>query len=241
MNFSIRTGLVIVSIVAVMLGAVVSKSPLMLELVSNLVRLGICLTLALAIWDSVPARRAFWTGFFVLSFGNLILASYFGAYQQSSDELASLIMGQPQAGSVFPYNPYASPWAPSSSFGNPPTVNDNFKVIVDEEEAPVANSSEADDKPTIDEVPFNSQQTTPSPPTLTPPANFPQSAPAMPPPIYAVPVQIGADYYVQRNAIQRALPIMFSLVTGLIGGWLTMWISRQKVTHSASKESAAGG
>ncbi|WP_425617802.1 hypothetical protein NA78x_001491 [Anatilimnocola sp. NA78] len=227
MNFSIRTGLVVVSIFAVLLGAVVSKSPLVLELVSNLVRLGICLTLALAIWDSVPARRAFWTGFFVLSFGNLLLASYFGGYQYSSNQLADLMMGAPQQGTLVPYGP--SPmFNPPSTPMYLPAVNESFKVIIEEEEASV---SEADERPAISETPFNSQQTTPAMPTLGPPSSFPTTGP-----FYAAPVQINADYYVQRHAIQRALPIMFSLVTGLIGGWLTMWISRQKQAARSENE-----
>jgi hypothetical protein len=92
MNFSLRTALLVTAIVALLLGAVVSKSPLFLELVSTAICLGIALTLPLAIWDHLPARRAFWTGFFALGLASLLMNFYFAAYEQSSSALANVVM-----------------------------------------------------------------------------------------------------------------------------------------------------
>lgn len=98
MNFSLRTALLSTAIVATLLGAIVSKSPLFLESVATLIYLGIALTLPLAIWDPLPRRRAFWTGFFVLGLASVLMANQLGSYQQASTNLASLIVP------VFPVN-----------------------------------------------------------------------------------------------------------------------------------------
>ncbi|QDU25152.1 hypothetical protein ETAA8_02140 [Anatilimnocola aggregata] len=216
MNFSIRTGLIAVSIVAVLLGAIVSKSPLVMELATNLVLLGICLTLALAIWDREPLRRAFWTGFFVLGFGNVVLASYFNAYQQSTSELSTLLMGQPQPGGPAVSYPRTR-IIPSSSFKPPVT-----EYLTEEVYEPTLTPPQP--------VPTTTAPNS-APSFAMPPSNFPP--PPMATPYYS------SDYYLQFEAIRSSLPVMFSLLVAGIGGWVTMWISHQRST-SAAREVTSG-
>lgn len=96
MTFSLRTFLIVIAILACWLGAMVSQVPLLVELVASATSLLILLTLALAIWEPRAEWRAFWTGFFVLAFGNLLLTHYFNAYQQTGHEVANLILGAPK-------------------------------------------------------------------------------------------------------------------------------------------------
>jgi hypothetical protein len=93
MTFSIRTILIVMALVALWLGALVSKSSLAIELVSNFTALLILLTLPLAIWDPRPGMRPFWTGFFVLAVGNHLLSNYF-AHQRLNHYFAELISGE---------------------------------------------------------------------------------------------------------------------------------------------------
>lgn len=111
MTFSIRTFFVAIAIVAVWLGALVSKSPVLIEVVANLTGLMILLTLAWAIWEQRPEQRAFWTGFFVLAFGNLVLSSYLSTYQRTGYQVANLIVGQPPQQMV--NAPYGLQWFPA--------------------------------------------------------------------------------------------------------------------------------
>jgi hypothetical protein len=123
MTFSIRSFLIVIAILACWLGALVSKSPLMIELVANTTALLILLTLAFAIWDRRPEQRAFWTGCFVLGFGSLMLTHYSSGYQRTSYRIASLILGDPTAQTTTPfpnYGPNAPMPAPSVSFYQPP-------------------------------------------------------------------------------------------------------------------------
>lgn len=117
MTFSIRTFLIVIGILACWLGALVSNSPLVVELVANATSLLILLTLSLAIWDTQPEQRAFWTGFFVLAFGNLVFTHYFNAWQQTGHELARVILGEPKPATVQPFNPPSVP-----SWTSPPTL-----------------------------------------------------------------------------------------------------------------------
>jgi len=178
MTFSLRSSLVVTSIVACWLGALVSKSPMLMELVASATALLIFLTLAFAIWDSRPEQRAFWTGFFTLAVGNLILAQYFDAYQQTGNEVATRIMGQPNTGTGGPYTP-----VPSLTPGGYSGPSVSF------------------------------YQTPPNP---MGPTNI----------AIQMPVNSG-DYYQQLNSIRMAVPYLLSLLAGVIGGWSTLWISRQ--------------
>jgi hypothetical protein len=130
MNFSLRTALLVTAIVATLLGAVVSKSPLFLELVSTAICLGIALTLPLAIWDPQAPRRAFWTGFFTLGFASLLMNYYFNGYQQSSSQLASLMVGQPTGvvTSGGPYNPQTMTFFQSGGYGNPGPTSPTYFI-----------------------------------------------------------------------------------------------------------------
>lgn len=116
MTFSIRTFLVAIALVAVWLGALVSKSPLLIEIVANLTGLMVLLTLAWAIWERRPEQRAFWTGFFILAFGNLVLSSYLSTYQRTGYQVANLIVGQPAQQVV--NTPYGLQWIPAATNSN---------------------------------------------------------------------------------------------------------------------------
>jgi hypothetical protein len=120
MTFSIRSFLLLIALLAFWLGAFVSKSPLMMELATSGTVLLILLTLAFAIWDRRPEQRAFWTGCFVLGFGNLVLASYWGGYQRTSYQVAQLIVGSQPAQSVAVG--YTSPAVGSGFMMPPPTA-----------------------------------------------------------------------------------------------------------------------
>jgi hypothetical protein len=181
MTFSLRTSLIVTSILACWLGALVSKSATLVELVACATALLIFLTLAFAIWDSRPDQRAFWTGFFVLAFGNLLLAHYFNAYQQTGNEVATRIMGPPNAPN---YGPMPT-FAPAPMLG------------------PGAYSP-----------PVTSFYQPPDPATAS--ITYAVQLPANP-----------NDYYQQLNSIRMAVPNLLSLLAGVIGGWLTLWISRQ--------------
>jgi hypothetical protein len=141
MNFSLRTALLVTAIVALLLGAVVSKSPLFLELVSTAICLGIALTLPLAIWDHLPARRAFWTGFFTLGFASLLMSYYFHGYQQSSSQLATLMVGKPAGVTPgAPYNPQAMSFFQSGGYANPGPSSTTY-VITSPNAMPTIGSS----------------------------------------------------------------------------------------------------
>jgi hypothetical protein len=196
MTFSLRTSLIVTSILACWLGALVSKSPMLMELVASATALLILLTLAFAIWDSRPEQRAFWTGFFVLAFGNLILAHYFEAYQQTGNELATRILGPPNAAVYTPS--YMPPPSLSPAPFGPPNPNTSYYQ----------------------------------------PLNPPPINPANPTFVMQVSTNTSANYYQQFNAIRMAVPSLLSLVAGVIGGWLTLWISRQ--AKKASDEIPVG-
>ena len=177
MTFSLRTSLIVTSILACWLGALVSKSPMLMELVASATALLILLTLAFAIWDSRAEQRAFWTGFFVLAFGNLLIAHYFDAYQQTGTEVATRIMGLPNTGNGGQYMPVPS-LTPGGYSGPPISYY--------------------------------------QPPNPMGPTNI----------AIQMPISTG-DYYQQLNAIRMSVPYLLSLMAGVIGGWLTLWISRQ--------------
>lgn len=179
MTFSLRTSLIVISILACWLGALVSKSPMLMELVASATALMIFLTLAFAIWDSRAEQRAFWTGFFVLAFGNLLIAHYFDAYQQTGTEVATRIMGPLNSGTSIPFGPV-------------PSLN-----------------------PGVRSAPSISYYQ-PQPPNPLPPTSYAIQVPFNP-----------GDYYQRFHAIRTAVPILLSLLAGVIGGWLTLWISRQ--------------
>jgi hypothetical protein len=128
MTFSLRSILVVIAVVGVWLGAIMSNSLWCVELAAAATNLMFFLSLALAIWQRTPEQRAFWTGFCVLGLANLVLANYFGAYQQTSYRIASAFAAeQPQpmpnvswttagpagyvGGSGVVFAPQAVPWS----------------------------------------------------------------------------------------------------------------------------------
>ena len=185
MTFSIRTFLIAVAIVAIWLGALVSKTPLVIEIVTNATGLMILLILAFAIWERRPEQRAFWTGFFVLAFGNLVLAYCLTTYQRTGVQVAQLIVGQP-APQVAGNTPYGLQWMPATTSG---PVNVAF-----------------------------------------PPTNYAGSV------TYTLSGAVGPtpDYFQQVEAIRSAVPMMASLLVGVIGGWLTLWIYRRRSDELAA-------
>lgn len=220
MTFSIRTFLIVIAVLSVWLGALVSKSPLLVELATSATVLLILLSLALAIWEPRPLQRAFWTGFFALAFGNLIYNGFFNPYQQMSNQVAQAIMGKAPS--------YQTPYGYST-----PTRAINFP--------PSQTSFYAPEEGSADQAPSLAPATT-SPPSsadeatnvevLTP--DFPVKGPQPPPPVppSAYPVQMPSystgytgNYYEQREAIRASVPALLSLLMGVIGGCVTMWIA----------------
>jgi hypothetical protein len=191
MTFSIRTFFVAIAIVAIWLGALVSKSPLLIEIVANLTGLMILLTLAWAIWERRPEQRAFWTGFFVLAFGNLVLSSYLSTYQRTGYQVASLFVGQPpqQMG----YAPYGLQWFPAGTTNN---------VTLP---APLTNQTGT--------------------------YSYTLSGAVGPSP----------DIQQQVEAIRTAVPMMASLLVGVVGGWLTLWIWRRRSDGLPNSNSSEAG
>jgi hypothetical protein len=220
MTFSIRTCLIVMAVMAVWLGALVSKSPLMVELVTSFSVLLIVLTLAFAIWDQRPEQRAYWTGFFVLGFGNLILSSYWGGYQRTGVEVAQLVVGAPPTQTTGPYpTAYPGTYYPAPVTTVVPAISPSPVI-----NPPATTEEEAD--------------TTPSVRFYQPP--MPQVAYtttwASP---YVPQVPASLVYHQQQAAIQGAVPTMMSLLMASIGGWLTVWIWRRSVEEP--RGAATGG
>jgi hypothetical protein len=225
MTFSIRTFLIAIAVVSVWLGALVSKSPLLIELAASATVLLILLTLPLAIWDHRPLLRAFWTGCFVLGFGNLLYCSFFSAYQQTSNQMAGLIMGdQPQPS--YRAAPYGYPT--TRPLISPPSSQVSFYA---------AEESEADSAPTLEsptnDVPANPTAPDPPPPfaqgtTYIPASTLPPNSYPIQMPSYAAPQPYNGNYYEQREAIRSAFPSLMSLLVGCLGGCVTMWIAARR-------------
>lgn len=232
MTFSIRTFLVVIAILSVWLGALVSKSPLLVELAAGGTVLLILLSLALAIWEPRPLQRAFWTGFFALAFGNLLYNGFFHSYQQTSNQVAQAIMGNnPQP--IYSPATYTYP-APATTILTPPAQVSYYAPEGESDESadsppslgsPAAESDGSPDvTTTVDEFPRN--PIAPTSPNAVP--GFVPPPPTLPPTTYIqVPVQAygGANYYEQREAIRASVPSLISLLMGVVGGCVTMWIA----------------
>jgi hypothetical protein len=213
MTFSIRTCLFVMAVMAVWLGALVSKSPLMVELVTSFSVLLIVVTLPFAIWDRQPEQRAYWTGFFVLGFGNLVLSSYWGGYQRTGYQLAQLVVGAPPAQTAGPYPPgYPGTYYPPAistvpGFSPSPAIS-----------PPATTEEDADTAPSV---------------RFYQPAAMPQVVYTTTSP-YAPQMPASQEYYQQQAAIQGAVPTMLSLLVASIGGWLTVWVWRRSVEEAKS-------
>ncbi|WP_254511657.1 hypothetical protein [Anatilimnocola floriformis] len=225
MTFSIRTFLIVIAILACWLGAMVSTSLVIVELVASATLLLMLLALPLAIWEPRAELRAFWTGFFVLSLGSILLSSYLGGYQQTSQAIAVAILGQPtpvqypQPNFSLPPGtvPLLSPPQPGSFRPTPADTEPSLPEITPGDDSPASN------KPSLNTSYYQ------------PPLN-----PYNPVPIYASPnfvpyAQYGvADrYYLRVNAIRSSVPYLFSLLAGVIGGWVTMWVYRRAKSSAA--------
>lgn len=233
MTFSIRTFLVVIAILSVWLGALVSKSPLLVELAASGTVLLILLSLALAIWEPRPLLRAFWTGFFALAFGNLLYNGFFSSYQQTSSQVAQAIMGTaPGYGpGAYTVPAYSTPTRIPATFA-PPSAN----LPVTSFFAP--DDASADSPPALDASPYEGTDEKPeseTPNNVTPapaPMAYPTTGPVpQPMPPVAYPVQMpyttayNGNYYEQRQAIVASVPSLISLLVGVIGGCVTMWIA----------------
>jgi hypothetical protein len=97
MTFSLRTILLVTAVVATLLGAFVSRSPLFLEITALLIYLGVAVSLPLAIWHPSPAQRAFWTGFFVVGATCFFATRYYAASLTMTEELTKAFMGSQYA------------------------------------------------------------------------------------------------------------------------------------------------
>jgi hypothetical protein len=206
MTFSLRTFLIVIAILAGWLGAMVSHSPLLVELVANATSLLILLTLALAIWEPRTEWRAFWTGFFVLAFGNLLLSQYFNAYQQTGHEVANLILGLPQP---------SVPLTPGSPTYFPPQPVSPSNLL----------APPADARPSL-EVEERFYQ----PPYGGGWNSYPAGSYTFSP--------VGSEYYQRQTAIRTAVPNLISLLAGVIGGWITMWMRTRSESTNRQKEKA---
>lgn len=219
MTFSIRTFLIVIAILAVWLGALVSKSPLLIELAAGGTVLLILLSLALAIWAPRPLQRAFWTGFFALAFGNLLYNGFFHSYGQTSNQVAQLIMGNnpPMYGPAT----YSYP-APARSFLTPPSQTSYYAPEDESADSPPSLSptdSDSDSSPEGNGLPQNPVAPT-AVPGFAPPPMYPATT------YIQMPVQpYGGNYYEQRETIRAAVPSLLSLLMGVLGGCVTMWIA----------------
>ena len=251
MTFSIRTFLIVIAVLSVWLGALVSRSPLFVELAAGGTVLLILLSLALAIWEPRPLLRAFWTGFFALAFGNLLYNGFFHSYQRTSNQVAQVIMGnyQPPTYGPGPYTPGSMPngvisfpartalYAPEDEYVNPAPPPPTG--------APVSDSANSASETSPGEIPANPNgNSNPQPrETAEPewemsgPGTGPYSAP-MPAPAPYVWQPVAPDYHEQREAIQASVPPLISLLMGVVGGCVTMWIAAQRKDDDISAKVA---
>jgi hypothetical protein len=173
MTFSLRSILLVIAIVGIWLGAILSKSPLAVELATVGTNLFLLVSVALAIWHPQMEQRKFWTGFCLAGLGNFVLAHHFSAYRTSSYVIAAAVLGDPNGWQSYPPQSAMTVWAPSTTFVSPPNA------------------------------PINSYVQTYDP--------------------YA------AVFYTQSyQAVGAGVVSIFSLLAACIGGWLTLWIAREK-------------
>jgi hypothetical protein len=116
MRFSLRTLLFVIVVVAVWLGALFARSTLFVQLVSSATELLILVALPLAIWDSRPAHRAFWSGFFVVGVGYFLAGYCFNLHENLQIQVAELIVPPPpdpfSAPAPQPVDPFTLPPEP---------------------------------------------------------------------------------------------------------------------------------
>jgi hypothetical protein len=126
-TFSLRTALVGVAVVAVWLAALLSGSELFVAAVSSLALVSIFLALALAIWEPRAEALAFWSGYFVVSVGLLLIGSFTvgsatWAYRSIRDEMADVLhLQRPRPESSKEFVP--APPSMYSGDGPPPYVS----------------------------------------------------------------------------------------------------------------------
>ena len=112
MKISISCTLCVFAFVASWLGAIASRSPVAIELISTASFVAIISTLGLAIFDSNDDRRPFWTGFFICGIG-FMFATFFTSMQESNNAITAFICNlgdqQPQFNSATPQLLAASP------------------------------------------------------------------------------------------------------------------------------------
>ena len=96
MRYSIKHSFAAVAFVALLLAALVSKSPAFIEIASITVSLAIPLALVFAICDSNQRRRLFWIGFFILSISSFLFCMWGDLFSTASWGIAELLCGNPE-------------------------------------------------------------------------------------------------------------------------------------------------
>ena len=103
MTFSIRAALLAITFFAIWLGAIISRSPVGLELASLVTVLVLFLSLPLAIFDSERRRRPFWAGFCAVGLGFFLTISIVDTpIHKTTTAIANLAMKIPGANAVPP-------------------------------------------------------------------------------------------------------------------------------------------
>lgn len=238
MTFSIRTFLIVIAVLSVWLGALVSRSPLFVELAAGGTVLLILLSLALAIWEPRPLLRAFWTGFFALGFGNLLYNGVFNSYQQTSNQVAQVIMGNQQQPRWVPAPAYPTT---RPSFLTPPSVNSfYYPDDVSADTPPSLATRDPDPNAALEEASeseLSPNSISPPPSVISNPSTF--APPAMPPATYIqMPAPYADNYYEQLHAIRVSVPSLLSLLMGVVGGCVTMWIAAKRKDDEVSAKVA---
>ena len=116
MRFSIKHSLMATTVVALLLTALLSKSPALIEFATVVTLLSVPMGLVFAICDSNRNRRPFWVGFFVVSAFCCLFSSYTDIFHNSSSKIAAALCGPPEFVQSSPYA-MASPSPPSFNPG----------------------------------------------------------------------------------------------------------------------------
>ena len=129
MKISISSVLCVVAFVASWLGALASRSPVAVELISTASFVAIISALGFAIFDSNNDRRPFWTGFFICGIG-FIFAAFFTPMQESNEAMSAFLCNlggvQPEADVVFAAPPTRGTNIITIAPSFYPSVSDSF-------------------------------------------------------------------------------------------------------------------
>jgi hypothetical protein len=93
MNYTLKNAILAITAIAILLAALISKSPILIEVATATVMFSIPTALVFALCDSQHNRRPFWIGFFILGASSLFLSSYGDIFASASSSIAEAVCG----------------------------------------------------------------------------------------------------------------------------------------------------